>query len=50
MALYRCPFPGCRQITEGPDRKAPPCARCGRPTTRILEPVKVRIIKDWKHS
>ncbi len=35
VARYRCAF--CRAVTEGRPERAPPCAECGRLTTRILE-------------
>ena len=35
MARYRCVF--CRAEMEGPPDRAPPWARCGRTTTRIVD-------------
>jgi hypothetical protein len=36
QATYRCVF--CGELTSGPARRAPPCPKCGRTTTRVLEP------------
>jgi DNA-directed RNA polymerase subunit RPC12/RpoP len=45
MARYRCVF--CRQESEGPKRKAPPCPKCGRMTVRIVRPTKVVLVDAW---
>lgn len=45
MARYRCVF--CRHEQDGPKRKAPPCAACGRVTVRILQPREVAFVNTW---
>ena len=45
MAFYRCVF--CRHVTEGPERRAPRCAACGRLAVRILRRVKVVLVDRW---
>lgn len=45
-ARYRCVY--CRREQDGPPRRAPPCAACGRRTVRVVEPHKVLLVKNWK--
>ena len=48
LARYRCPFPDCGRSTAGLPDRAPPCPECGRVTLRVLEPVKVNVIRDGR--
>ncbi len=48
VARYRCVF--CRKECEGPERRAPPRAACGRLTARIVVPRQVVLVEQWEEG